>query len=239
MEKRQYNHDCLIFRFELQSDSTILGLPIGNHVMVKYEDKNIEYPIMRAYTPITNDGDVGYFELLIKIYSDGALTQKLMNNVSINDYVECKGPLGNIHYQGPSQLKITEGLNKYRSLNATKIGMLAGGTGITPMYQVIKCINQNKDIDSTKVSLIFSNKTEKDILLKDEINEIVESNKNIKVHYTISSIDGHIDLEMIQNNLFPPSQDVVMMFCGPPGFNKSMKKLLNQIGHQKSNILRF
>lgn len=239
MEKRRYNHDCVIFRFELKSQSTILGLPIGNHIMVKYEDKSIEHPIMRAYTPITNDSDKGYFELLIKIYSDGEMTQKLMNNVSINDYVQCKGPLGAINYHEPSQLKITEGLNKYRSLNVTKIGMLAGGTGITPMYQVIKYINQNKGNDSTKISLIFSNKTEKDILLKDELNEIVETNENIKIHFSISSTDGHIDLEMIQNNLFPPSQDVAIMYCGPTGFNKTMKKLLNQIGHQKSNILRF
>ena len=239
MDKRQYNHDCIIFRFELQSHVTVLGLPIGNHIMIKYDDDNLQYPIMRAYTPISNDSDVGYFELLIKIYSDGEMTQKLMNNIDINDYIECKGPLGSINYHKPSSLKITEGLNKYRSLNVAKIGMLAGGTGITPMYQIIKYMHQNKDTDSTKVSLMFSNKTEKDILLKDELDEIVKTNENIKIYYIISSNDGHIDLEMIQNNLFPPNQDVAVMYCGPTGFNKTMKKLLNQIGHEKSNILRF
>ena len=128
IEKKQYNHDCIIFRFELPSSSTKLGLPIGNHIMLKYDDKNMEFPIMRAYTPITNNSDIGYFELLIKIYSDGEMTSRL-NTLSINDYLQCKGPMGFIQYHQPSQFKIAQGMDDYRLLNANRIGMLAGGTG--------------------------------------------------------------------------------------------------------------
>eukprot|EP01084_Bolivina_argentea_P182605 315193_1 len=74
INKTAYNHDCVIFRFELPSKKSRLGLPIGNHIMLKYEDDNIDYPIIRAYTPITNDDDFGFFDLLIKIYSDGEMT---------------------------------------------------------------------------------------------------------------------------------------------------------------------
>eukprot|EP00483_Globobulimina_turgida_P012752 UN12776 len=99
------------------------------------------------------------------------MTQKL-NGLAINEYVQCKGPLGNIHYDGASHLRITEGIGKFRDINVNKIGMLAGGTGITPMYQILKSINQNKEEDQTQISLIFSNKTENDILLKDELYEM-------------------------------------------------------------------
>ncbi len=37
-----------------------------------------------------------------------------------------------------------------------RIGMIAGGTGITPMYQLVKDICKNPD-DNTKVQLIFAN----------------------------------------------------------------------------------
>eukprot|EP00483_Globobulimina_turgida_P011009 UN11030 len=55
IEKREYNHDCIIFRFALESDTSILGLPIGKHMMIKYDDAKVDYPIIRAYTPISND----------------------------------------------------------------------------------------------------------------------------------------------------------------------------------------
>jgi len=132
-----------------------------------------------------------------------------------------------------------------------KIGCLAGGTGITPIYQILKQINQNKENDNTQISLIFANKTEEDILLKDELYEMTQNNENIKVFYTISKVSsggneeewkggiGHIDMKMIQNNIFSPNDDVAIMYCGPSGFNKTMKKLLNEIGYPKANIFRF
>lgn len=49
------------------------------------------------------------------------------------------------------------------------IGMVAGGSGITPMLQVIDEILSNKD-DKTQVSLVFANQTESDIILKDRID---------------------------------------------------------------------
>jgi cytochrome-b5 reductase len=46
--------------------------------------------------------------------------------------------------------------------------MIAGGTGITPCYQIIKAVLNNPN-DKTKVNLVYSNTTQEDILLKDEL----------------------------------------------------------------------
>ena len=59
--KRQYNHNCIILRFALQSADTVLGLPVGQHVMIRHKE------LSRAYTPISSDADRGFFELLIKV----------------------------------------------------------------------------------------------------------------------------------------------------------------------------
>lgn len=48
------------------------------------------------------------------------------------------------------------------------IGMIAGGTGITPMLQIIRAVLRNKD-DKTVMWLIFANQTEEDILLREEL----------------------------------------------------------------------
>ena len=55
--------------------------------------------------------------------------------------------------------------------NVTNIGMIAGGTGITPCYQIIKAALKNSN-DKTKINLIYSNSTADDILLKDELIEL-------------------------------------------------------------------
>lgn len=44
-------------------------------------------------------------------------------------------------------------------------GMIAGGTGITPMYQVAAAILKDPR-DVTQLSLIFGNLSEEDILIK-------------------------------------------------------------------------
>ena len=48
--------------------------------------------------------------------------------------------------------------------NAKQISMIAGGTGITPMYQVIKAVLKNPD-DDTQLSLLYANQSPDDILL--------------------------------------------------------------------------
>jgi NAD(P)H-flavin reductase len=54
----------------------------------------------------------------------------------------------------------------------TKLGMIAGGTGITPCYQVIQACLIN--MEKTQCALVFGNRTVNDILLKDELITLSE-----------------------------------------------------------------
>ena len=53
-------------------------------------------------------------------------------------------------------------------------GMIAGGTGITPMYQVAKALLTDPG-EATSISLIYANVTEDDILLRKELNELSQT----------------------------------------------------------------
>lgn len=59
--------------------------------------------------------------------------------------------------------------------------MLAGGTGITPMYQTARAILKDPE-DSTRLSLIYGNLSEKDILIKDLLDELMQSHPDRSVH---------------------------------------------------------
>ena len=54
-------------------------------------------------------------------------------------------------------------------LKAVHAGMIAGGSGITPMYQVAQAILRDP-LDFTKVFLIYANVSEDDILLHKEFD---------------------------------------------------------------------
>ena len=61
-----------------------------------------------------------------------------------------------------------------------RIGMIAGGTGITPMLQIIREILENPE-DKTEVSLLFANNAEEDILMRDELDRLAIMHNNFKV----------------------------------------------------------
>jgi len=79
------------------------------------------------------------------------MTQHLAS-MTVGQKIDIRGPKGTMQYS--------------RSL-AKQVGMIAGGTGITPMYQLIRAICED-DSDNTQISLIYANNTEGDILLREE-----------------------------------------------------------------------
>lgn len=114
-EKLSSNTYRLIFK--LPTD--VLGLPIGQHISIRAEIDG--KPVSRSYTPVSNNSDPGELRLVIKMYPDGELTGKYLQHLQVGDHVEIRGP---------------KGAMRYRKGMVKEIGMVAGGTGITPMYQV-------------------------------------------------------------------------------------------------------
>ncbi|KAL0448569.1 UNVERIFIED_CONTAM: Nitrate reductase [NADH] 2 [Sesamum latifolium] len=76
--------------------------------------------------------------------------------------LDVKGPLAHMEYNGKEYFTVY-GKQKF----AKKLAMIAGGTGIIPIYQVMQAILKDSK-DDTKMYLVYANRTENDILLKDE-----------------------------------------------------------------------
>ncbi|KAJ0534448.1 Nitrate reductase [NADH] 1 [Helianthus annuus] len=63
--------------------------------------------------------------------------------------------------------------------------MFAGGTGITPIYQVMQAILKDPE-DDTKMYVVYPNCTEDDILLRDELDAWAEKYQDrVKVWYVV------------------------------------------------------
>lgn len=186
IKKINVSHNTRKFRFSLQTPSTKLGLPVGKNISFRYFEENMD-EIRRPYTPITSNREKGYFDMMIKIYENGKMTQYLDKLIVNKDFIEARGPMGNIHYIKPGvfNIKQKKELNTY---NVKKIGMICGGTGITPMLQIINEIIYKPNNDKTQISMIFGNVSIDDILLKPQLEEIRENNENVHIRFIIDKV---------------------------------------------------
>lgn len=70
-------------------------------------------------------------------------------------------------------------------------GMIAGGTGITPMLQIIRAIVRGRPRsggnDTTAVDLIFANVNKEDILLKEDLDALAAEDDKFRVHYVLNN----------------------------------------------------
>lgn len=214
------------FVFSLPNATDTLGLPTGQHIALR-ADIN-EKSVSRSYTPISNNTDRGRIELLIKVYPQGQMTKHL-EGMKIGDTIEIRGPKGAMHYT---------------TSYAKRIGMIAGGTGITPMYQLIRAICDDES-DSTRIDLLYANNTEEDILLRAELNGFAERFPDkFRVQYVLSKPReewtghrGFVTQELI-NAYLPPADDRnKLLLCGPPPMVNAMKKSLVELDWKEPGVL--
>ncbi|XP_054789391.1 NADH--cytochrome b5 reductase 1-like isoform X2 [Prosopis cineraria] len=229
VKKTNLSHNSARFRFALPTPTSVLGLPIGKHIKCRGRDSQGE-EVTRPYTPITLDSDVGYFELVVKMYPKGRMSHHF-REMKEGDCLAVKGPKGRFSYK-PNQ--------------ARAYGMLAGGSGITPMFQITRAILENPK-DKTKLNLIYANVTVDDILLKEEIDELASKYPDrFKVYYVLNQPPqpwnggvGFISKEMIQTHCPAPASDIQILMCGPPAMNRAMAAHLDALGYAPNMQFQF
>ena len=66
---------------------------------------------------------------------------------------------GDMYYTGNSTFMLRDNeTNEMKERKIDRIGMIAAGSGITPMFQLIQTVTANP-LDATSLSLIYSNRT--------------------------------------------------------------------------------
>uniref|UniRef100_A0A2P2KFA0 cytochrome-b5 reductase n=1 Tax=Rhizophora mucronata TaxID=61149 RepID=A0A2P2KFA0_RHIMU len=198
VKRSQLSHNVAKFKFSLPTPTSVLGLPIGQHMSCRGKD-SLGEEVIKPYTPTTLDSDLGFFELVIKMYPQGRMSHHF-RELQEGDYLAVKGPKGRFKYQ-TNQVKA--------------FGMLAGGTGITPMFQVTRAILENST-DKTNIHLIYANVTYDDILLKEELDGLSKTFPNrFSVFYVLNQPPegwdggvGFVSKEMIQAHCPAPAPDI-------------------------------
>jgi cytochrome-b5 reductase len=216
-------HDTKTFRFELPANATLDMLP-GDflYVHATLNGKTGK----RAYTPSSLPGTTGYFDLTVKRYETGVVSRYL-HDQRIGESVLMSGPNSGGHW--------TDGMAK-------RVGFVAGGTGVTPMISIIRWILAKK-IDA-ELFLLFANKTESDIIFRQEWERHVRDHPNFHCHHVLeepppgwSGGTGRITSDMLQQHLPSPSPDTCIFLCGPPPMSDSLEVTLKELGYPEHAII--
>ena len=191
----------------------------------------------------------------------------------VGQCVDVRGPRGDIVYRGRGRFRVGGQL-----LVAPHLALVAGGTGITPIFQArtsrrsaaqhapaihprlrsaprpppqVVCKILASARDGTRMSLVYCNTSEGDILLRNELDGLAASRPNFTVWYMLGSPPqgwpfgaGRIDAATVADRLPPPGggggdERSLALLCGPPGLQDSARALLTAAGYEDGRILAF
>jgi len=169
----------------------------------------------RPFT-FTSLNDNKHLEFTIKIYDSHNGVTKELGKLKHGDELIIRDVWGAIEYKG-------EGV------------FIAGGAGVTPFIAILRQLQADDKIASNK--LIFTNKTEKDIILKKEFNEMLGKNfiNTLTDEKKEGYENGRIDYTFLKEKIDNFKQHFYV--CGPPQFVTAISEALTQLGAKTDTVV--
>ncbi|KAI9202202.1 putative NADH-dependent fumarate reductase [Polychytrium aggregatum] len=224
-----------LFRFDLPSYNATSGMDVGQYVSVRAHIN--DQPVIRMYSPCNRPDERGALDLLIKVDPKGGVMSTFMNSLRPGSLeMEFQGPHGGI-----------KGLDiENRSSPIKKIGLIAGGTGIAPMLQIIRSIFHHQR-DDIEINLIYGAATPEELVFRERLDAAAKKHPNFKISYTVDSDPdakwsgrvGFVDAALIQQGMFAPSDDIKIIICGPWNMCQAIKKTLPTLGYTNDMFYSF
>ncbi|KAJ5729129.1 oxidoreductase NAD-binding domain-containing protein [Penicillium malachiteum] len=238
----QVNDNTKRLLFQLPDPNFNAGLGLTSFILIFHKPASGWLPVIRPYTPINNFNELGYIELLVKKYPNGPASSHL-HSLKPGDTLSVRAPMTSFKWKP----------NEFESVN-----LIAGGAGITPIFQLIQGILNNPE-DRTKIKLIFGVNTDKDLVLKEELDAFERGFPGrLKAVYAISNpadgspfYKGKVTKELLQRELVGAKDGKAMkiFLCGPPsmeafifgkkGWFSNQKGALEELGYSSGQIFKF
>ncbi|PLN76014.1 ferredoxin reductase-like protein [Aspergillus taichungensis] len=232
------NHNTKRLVFEFPDAQARSGLSLTSAVLTMCRPKDCWFPVIRPYTPISDLNTQGHLELMIKHYPHGKASSH-MHTLKPGDTLTFLTSLPGFAWK-PNQFP--------------HVYLLAGGAGITPIYQLIRGIFDNPD-DRTKVTLVFGVNTEEDLLLRGELEEYARRFPGrFRYLYTVSRPlwegsevrKGYVDEEVLGRVVERETMGRSKVFvCGPPAMERALlgswgeRGILDRLGWERGQVYRF
>lgn len=162
----------------------------------------------RPFT-FTSLNDWPYLEFIVKIYHENKGFTKQLDELHTGAEFILGEPFGSIEYKGPGIF-------------------IAGGTGITPFIAIFRALYFSNNLRN--VALLYSNKSEDDIILKEELFKMLgPAYMNV---FTRQGVIGFMEKKIDRKFLIENIGDFNHRFyvCGPKSFTKDITDALVSLG---------
>eukprot|EP00584_Thalassiosira_punctigera_P010634 CAMPEP_0172536676 /NCGR_PEP_ID=MMETSP1067-20121228/8412_1 /TAXON_ID=265564 ORGANISM="Thalassiosira punctigera, Strain Tpunct2005C2" /NCGR_SAMPLE_ID=MMETSP1067 /ASSEMBLY_ACC=CAM_ASM_000444 /LENGTH=323 /DNA_ID=CAMNT_0013321805 /DNA_START=25 /DNA_END=996 /DNA_ORIENTATION=+ len=226
VDKWRQSHDTWLLRFSLPSDRKHLGDdPSFPTCISVHHNSSLDGGklLKKSYSPISHPATEGSFDLLVKSYQPqpgGGVGDALCNLQPGKDVLVGKLKSERMVHGSPTI-----------SRRWDRIGLVAGGTGVAPLVQIVRIILDDP-YDRTKIYMLSINRYEEDILIRDELDRMAtEHPGRFSVTYSLTGgnvskdwkgFTGRGSVEMARKALPPPSakdgQSTMVFVCGTDGF---------------------
>lgn len=203
----------------------------GQHFLLKVGDGDNQFT--RAYTPISRSSDASLrFSVIIKLYETGRMSQSV-KAFRVGFETLWRGPYGNYTV----------------SYNYKYMICVAQGTGIAPIYSVLREMLNNEDCE-TIFTLCFCCRKASEILLRDELCEF-SAFWNFSYRVFVSDADGfqarykepvvvqRLSKEELEDLLAAKVDDVHVLICGSKAFSEGMMENVRRCGVVESKVFVF
>ena len=160
--------------------------------------------------------DDDFLEFTIKMFTNPEGLTYYLNTIETGEAFEISDAWGAIKYKG-------EGV------------FIAGGAGVTPFVSIFRYLKKQNQVGNN--ILIFSNKTEDDIILKEEFENMLHKNfiNVITRQPETNYYYGHIDKNFLQQEIENFNQQFYV--CGPDEFTQNILNALKDLGADAETLV--
>lgn len=208
---KKVTHDVVKFTVEKPNNYTFEPGQASTVSINKDKWKDEKRPF--TFTSLKSDN---YLEFVIKIYEEHDGVTKELGKLKKSDELILENPWGAINYKGPGYF-------------------IAGGAGITPFIAIFRDLYKKDKLKGN--TLFFSNKTEKDIILKDEFEKMLGDDfiNLITDEKTDKYINQFIDKDFLKEHINDFSKKFYV--CGPPKMTESLTQALKELGAETDSLV--
>ncbi len=181
--------------------------------------------VKRSYSMSSSPNADTAVTISIKKVHNGYVSNYLNSQVKAGDFLEVIEPMGNFYLEPSSDKR--------------DIYLIAAGSGITPLYSMLKTILKGES--GTNIHLLYSNKTAAQTMFKPELDKLqgqYPDRLHIDYIYSQEQTMQRINAGMFSNwlsDFAPKNQDVYYM-CGPEQLMDAIQTTLENKGVDKSKI---
>lgn len=243
--KRTVSWNTRIFTFKLDHPEQRLGVPVGQHILVRLRRSDSSDTLIRSYTPISAPNETGSVDLLVKVYfadedAKWGRMSRAIETMAIGDRIDMKGPFGKFEYLGSGKCRVGNNEKTVKTFV-----LICGGSGITPIYQVFRAMMSDPE-DNTRCVLFDGNRMAGDILCREELDCLAKGNgMKCKIIHTLTEasedwdgLRGRIDAKLVVEYCVR-DENALMLICGPEDMERDLHAGLLREGWKEEQLMFF